>query len=107
LKRDGLEVHHQGARHDVVNAVRLAVERARTGLTAQAEQAVVEHEGADDLLQRRATQSMHELPDLFLDEVRIAIALERKAPVELAAVERAEHVDLRLPDEGRTEELER
>jgi hypothetical protein len=69
LKRDGLEVHHQGARHDVVSAVRLAVERARVGLTAHVEIAVVEHEVAADLLEPRATQRMHELPDLFLDEV--------------------------------------
>ncbi len=88
LELHGLEVHQQRVRHDVVRAVRLAVELAGVGLV-DGEEAVVEHEVAADLGEPLAAQRAQQLPQLFDDEVGIAVALQRQVAVELAAVERA------------------
>ena len=101
-----LEIHEQRVRHDVVRAIRLAVELA--GLRfVDAEEAVVEHQVAADVGQPLAAQAAQQLPQLFDDEVRVAVALQRQVAVELAAVERAQVVNLRGPRVGGAEILER
>ena len=86
LELHGLEVHQQRVRHDVVGAIRLAVERAGIGLV-DGEIAVVEHEIARDLGEPHAPQRAQQLPDFLDDELRVAVALDPEVAVELLAVE--------------------
>jgi hypothetical protein len=107
LEVHGLEVHQHGARHHVVGAIRLTVERAGRGLAGRIERTIVEHEVAADVLEAGALERPKHLPKLLDDEVRVTVTLDREAAVELAAVEAAEEIDLGGPRVRGTQHLER
>ncbi len=102
---DGLKIHHQRIRQDIVRAVGPAIEGCGV-LFIGRERGVVDDDVAADRLQSLHPQCMREAPPSLQGHVRVAAALQDQIPLQHSVIERALGRSAGMPGVGRPQQVE-
>ena len=102
---DRLEIHHQRVRHDVVGAIRPAVEFSGI-LGRQGERAIVDDDVAVNRLEPAGAQRLREAPPTLQGHVGVAAAMQVEISVEHAGLDLAANRGLRMPGVRRPQQVQ-